>query len=57
LSPQLYKTECTSDDRHTGEYIAEKIFEIINEVGYQKIIKKLVTDNATPMERAKKIVV
>lgn len=56
MSPQLYKTECTSDDRHTGEYIAEKIFEIINEVGYQKIMG-LVTDNATPMERAKKIVV
>ncbi|XP_031330393.1 uncharacterized protein LOC116161248 [Photinus pyralis] len=53
--PVLFKTMTTGAERHTGEYIAEELLKCIAEVGEEKIFA-VVSDNATAMEKAKKIV-
>lgn len=54
--PILYKTKCTGAERHTGEYIADELIQVIEELGPAKVIG-LVTDNAAAMEKAKRLVI
>lgn len=51
----LYKTFCTEAERHTSEYIVQEIKTVINEIGQSKIMG-IVTDNATSMAKARKLI-
>ena len=44
-----------SKDSHTGEFIAQKIEEVIDNIGYKKF-SAIVSDNAANMVLAKKII-
>lgn len=48
--PVFYKTLCTEEDKHTSEYISNKLAEIYEEVGLQRIVA-CVTDNARNMTK------
>lgn len=54
-SPILYKTMCTEAERHTGEYIAQEINTVLEEIGPAKVIG-IISDSAAAMEKAKKII-
>lgn len=50
-SPIVYKTIHTKAERHTGEYVAKIMAEVMLEIGVHKFIG-VVTDNAAPMVKA-----
>jgi Protein of unknown function (DUF 659). len=47
--PSFLKSIATGKDRHTGEYIADGLIEVISEIGPQNIIA-VTTDNARNMK-------
>ena len=47
----LYKTVSTGSERHTAEFLAGKMEEVIEEVGPVKV-GAVVSDNAKPMVKA-----
>ncbi|XP_033988379.1 uncharacterized protein LOC117484064 [Trematomus bernacchii] len=49
--PVFYKSVDTKDNRHTGQYIADELKVIINDLGPEKVFA-LVTDNAANMKVA-----
>nr|CAG8451399.1 5077_t:CDS:2 [Entrophospora candida] len=52
--PLFWKALETKESSHTAEYISEKLEEVINEVGQDKVVAVL-TDNAANMKKAHKI--
>lgn len=54
-NPILYKTICTKTERHTGEYLSEKILEIIDEIGSTKVLA-VITDSASAMLKARRLI-
>jgi len=53
--PVFFKTLATNAERHTGEYMAKQIDEVITKIGHEKF-NAIVTDNARNMEMAKTII-
>lgn len=51
----LYKTTDTKGRSHTGEYMAEIILEVIEEIGAEKVLV-VVTDGASNMVKARRLV-
>ncbi|CAH1967940.1 unnamed protein product [Acanthoscelides obtectus] len=51
-TPIFFKTFTTDTNRHTAEYMAEKIEEVLTEIGPEKF-SALVTDNASAMVKAR----
>ncbi|XP_072564792.1 uncharacterized protein [Paramormyrops kingsleyae] len=49
--PEFYKSVDTKENRHTGQYIADELKVIINDLGPDKVFA-LVTDNAANMKVA-----
>jgi len=54
-TPVFFKTLATNAERHTGEYMAKQIDEVIIEIGHEKC-NAIVTDNARNMEMPKTII-
>lgn len=50
-APIFYKTFATKEEKHTGQYMSEKLSEVFEEVGAKRIIG-CVTDNARNMTKA-----
>lgn len=53
--PVLFKTMTTGEERHTGEYIAKVVNEVIEEIGAERVLG-VCTDNAANMTKALRIV-
>lgn len=53
--PVFFKSIGTEADRHTGEYMAAKINEVLMEIGPNRF-KAIVTDNASAMLKARSII-
>jgi hypothetical protein len=49
--PVFYRSICTEESRHTGEYIASQLSSVIQEVGAEKVFA-VMTDNARNMKAA-----
>ena len=53
--PILYKFMYTKAERHTGEYLSEKILEIIEEIGLPKVLA-VITDSASAMIKVRRLI-
>jgi hypothetical protein len=53
--PVFLRSVTTDENRHTGDYIAELLIQVIEEVGSQKVMA-VITDNASNMKAAWKII-
>ena len=54
-TPILYKSIYTKAESHTGEYLSEKILEIIEEIGPPKVLA-VITDSASAMIKARRLI-
>lgn len=48
--PVLFKTLCTEGNKQTGQYIADEISNVIEDIGYKKVLG-ICTDNCSAMKR------
>lgn len=54
-TPILYRTVHTKSESHAGEYLFEKIMEIIDEIEPSKVLADI-TDNSSAMIKARRII-